>query len=345
MRVVAFPHSGIAYNDAFYDALEKQGVDVLAGYFAGRWLLKHLRKDDIVHVHWPSFFYESSGTYLQIFASLLRFCLLMSIIRLKGVSIFWTAHNLMPHVRCRLAWVDVICRKIIIRLSKKVFVHGKEAEKVLIDRFPECRHKCVVIPHGNWIGFYPQEYNRQQARNSLGIAQTAFVFLLFGQCKPYKNADGLITAFKKTARETDFLLIVGTISDKDYLKKLIDLSGGDSRIIIEDRFVPDNELSKYLEACDVMCIPYREILTSGSAILSMGFGVPVVSIDRGFLRDVITPETGLLIKDPSMESLVDALETVRKIDWSKNRIIAQAGNYTFEDAARIFKAQIMEGQA
>ena len=35
MRILAFPHLGIAYNDSFYAALQAQGVRVETGVWAG----------------------------------------------------------------------------------------------------------------------------------------------------------------------------------------------------------------------------------------------------------------------------------------------------------------------
>ena len=59
MRILAFPHLGIAYNDSFYAALQAQGVRVETGVWAGGWLARNLRGDDVVHIHWPSFMYTA----------------------------------------------------------------------------------------------------------------------------------------------------------------------------------------------------------------------------------------------------------------------------------------------
>ena len=48
-------------------------------------------------------------------------------------------------------------------------------------------------------------------------------------------------------------------------------------------------------ACDAMCIPYREILTSGTAMLAMSHGRPVLSLIAA-IHDAISPECGILIE-------------------------------------------------
>src|ERR1700689_3030551 len=56
--IMAFPRKGDSYSDCFYPPVEGLGVKVCGGEFSGRWLLKHLRNIDYVHIHWPSFFYN-----------------------------------------------------------------------------------------------------------------------------------------------------------------------------------------------------------------------------------------------------------------------------------------------
>jgi glycosyltransferase involved in cell wall biosynthesis len=93
-------------------------------------------------------------------------------------------------------------------------------------------------------------------------------------------------------------------------------------------------------ASDVMCIPYREILTSGTTMLSLSFGKPVISINRGFLRDVITESTGILVEPGDDHDLAKALCSVRKKRWNSEAIITHANCYTFDQAATIFISEM-----
>ena len=43
------------------------------------------------------------------------------------------------------------------------------------------------------------------------------------------------------------------------------------------RYIPDAELQVWLRAADVVVLPFRDILTSGSAILALSFGRAVVA--------------------------------------------------------------------
>lgn len=335
MRIIAFPYHGIAYTSALYSAIEAEGAEVLEADWSGRWLYHNIRKGDVVHIHWPSFMYLTAGTRRAILKSFWKCLLFLAIIRLRKGRIWWTAHNLLPHERCALPSLDLWARHLVVRLATRIFVHGPEAEAVLVGRYPRARGKCVRIPHGNWIGHYLPVLTREEARAKLGLPQDAFVYLCFGQCKPYKNVDGLIRAFRLAAAESDILLIAGGFADQSYLTTITELVDGDPRIRIVARFIADQDVSTYLYASDVMCVPYREILTSGAAMLSLSCGRPVISVSRGAMRDHLSEATGILVQVDDEQALVRALREARERNWSAEEIIRHAQRFSFADAARI----------
>ena len=56
-------------------------------------------------------------------------------------------------------------------------------------------------------------------------------------------------------------------------------------------FVPDGEVQHYLLAADAVVLPFKEILTSGSAMLALSFGRPVVA-PHGWVTLLISSESG-----------------------------------------------------
>lgn len=335
VRIIAFPHRGIAYTDSFYEAVERRGLKVVAGDWSGRWLRDNLTREDIVHIHWPSFLYSDPDSVTGSAKGFLRFAVLLALMRLRSKEIWWTAHNLLPHVRCAIPFLDVWARHLMIAAAARVFVHGEHAEAVLLERFPGVSGKCIRIPHGNWVGRYEPQHTRESARLALELPQDAFIHLFFGQCKPYKNLDGLLRIFLQEASDREMLLVAGRFADAGYLARIRELARDDPRVRIDARFIRDSEVSSYVAASDVMCIPYREILTSGTAMLALSFGKPVISIDRGFLREVVTPETGVLVPPGDDRALAEALRVVKERSWSREAILRQAGRFRFEDAAQI----------
>jgi beta-1,4-mannosyltransferase len=344
MRVIAFPKSGIAYNDSFYTAVEREGVEVLDGDLSWGWLVANLRQGDWVHLHWPSFGYSESGSRLRATLWFARFVALLLLARAKGAQIAWTAHNLLPHDRCSIPSLDVLGRHIVIQLSRLILVHGPGPSAALQARFQRVRGKLVSIPHGNWIGYYPSDISREKARQRLGIPSEQPLFLFIGLCKPYKNLHELVSAFRESDLNAS-LLIAGKFPDTAYRSRIGFLSESDARIHIREGFIPNDEMQLYLRACDYVVVPYREILTSGTAMLALSFGRPLISADFGFLKDVISEDTGVLFPHDSPNGLKSALAVATKRQFSEKLIVDHARKYSFADAARIFVRSIKLGNA
>lgn len=341
MRVLAFPCSGIAYTDGFYRALRGKGGEVIEGIFAGRWLLSNVRRGDVAHFHWPSFIYTTRKGKLALIKSFIRFCVLMVLLRLLGARTVWTAHNLMPHDPSLFRWIDVLARHTVVACCYKIYIHGPSPSATLAARFPAARKKMVMIPHGHFINFYPDNVARESARDHFGFNSSTFVYLFIGLCKPYKNLDGLVQAFRHMPGDTA-LLVAGKFQDQTYEAAVRDMSFADTRIRIDARFLPDDELQLFLRACDAVVIPYREILTSGSAVLAMSFGRPVVTIDRGFLHDIVVDGTGILYNPDDSGGLARALKTVTKHKWNEAFIQDHISQFRYEDAAQIFLTSLSQ---
>jgi len=75
-------------------------------------------------------------------------------------------------------------------------------------------------------------------------------------------------------------------------------------------------------------------------MLALSFGRPVVSIDAGFLRDVVNEDTGVLYSADSRQALLQALQTVLSRPFDERTIRANARLYTYDHAAEAFLGAI-----
>ena len=100
------------------------------------------------------------------------------------------------------------------------------------------------------------------------------------------------------------LLIAGRPRGGASTTRLAAAAAADRRIRLPLRFVPDDELQVWLRAADVVVLPFRDILTSGSAILALSFGRPVVAPALGCLPETV-PTAGVLY-DPDAPMRRDA---------------------------------------
>ncbi|PHZ86240.1 glycosyltransferase [Paremcibacter congregatus] len=336
--ILAFPKSGIAYNEALYNALEREGVEVKEGTYAGRWLLKSLYKHDSIHIHWPSFFYAGKTSMVSEILAFAKFCLFLLFARIRCRAVFWTAHNLYPHNRSRTPYLDKIARWVVILLSSKVFVHRETAAKRFLKEFPIAKSKLELIDHGNWIDYYPHNISREEARLKFNIPEDKFVYLFIGLCSEYKNVDRLVEAFKQLPQDA-VLLIAGKFQNQDYYAKVKEVISDitDKQIHLEAKFIPNDELQYYLLASDAVVLPYADSLTSGAAVLALGFGRPVIAPGLGYLVDVINPTNGVLYYPNEKPELVKAMEYIRTEKYSEEGIVKYAASLSWDSACKALR--------
>jgi glycosyltransferase involved in cell wall biosynthesis len=328
---MGFPVRGDSYTECFYPALRSLGVDIVEGMFAGRWLLQHLRGVDYVHLHWPSFLYNDPRRLACIrrFALFLFFLVLA---RWRGAEILWTVHNLRPHDPSTVPVFDSWARRILIRVCRYFLVHGAAAEVEALRAYPAMAGRTVLIDHGHWVGRYSDTVTRGVARRELGIDEDAYVFVFLGLCRPYKNLEGLIQAFDRLP-SSGVLVIAGRFQNPAYEAAIrAAIARSPQRIILHSGFVPDEQLQIYLRGGDAVVAPYLEVLTSGTAMLALSFGRPVIAPSRGFLKDAIVEGCGILYDPADPDGLEQAMlaatgcrfdeETIRRRalahDWRRS---------------------------
>jgi len=339
-RVFAFA-AGDSYTSCFNAALRALGIEVMDADWSGRWLMGRVRRGDVLHLHWPSFMYAHPGSSLGTWWGLLRFASLLTLLRVRGARIVWTAHNLYPHDGGR-AVVHRLGRRIVVALAARVCVHGRAAAQCVQREFGVPERVLVVLEHGNWVGFYPNGVTREAARQRLGCGPEEFLYLFVGLCKPYKNLELLVRSHAALADDS-LLWIVGRFQSTAYHEQVRQAAAAadSSRTTLIDRFVPPEELQLYLNACDAVVLPYREILTSGAAMLALSFGRPIVAPRLGALPEVATNECGVLYDSRVDTGLRDAMRAVRERRFTPERILRHAQQFSWVRSAETFARAIL----
>jgi glycosyltransferase involved in cell wall biosynthesis len=163
----------------------------------------------------------------------------------------------------------------------------------------------AVTRHGHYIDCYPNRISRAEARDRLALPPDSRVVLSLGRLQPYKGIENLVEAFRSVAGAKDVLLIAGLPSDAEYearLRAVCDQAAGEGRQVRYDpRLVPDDELQIYFNACDLVALPFRQILNSGSLLMAMSFGCPIVAPRHGSIPEIACGAAwfGYDLDDPS----------------------------------------------
>jgi glycosyltransferase involved in cell wall biosynthesis len=338
MRVIGLPATGHVYQDSFYSALRAQGVEVVVGYFAGRWLLANVRAGDILHLHWPSFFYASPSRPRSAL-SLFKYLAFLKLLQWRGARIVWTAHNLYPHLPTRLPGADRLARLATTRWSECILAHGMPAVDAVAREFGVPHSKIRCIRHGNLVHQFPSDIGRDEARQRLGIAPQARVLMLFGSLEPYKNVPLLMRAFDRARAADEELWIVGRCKHESLRLEIAGLAGRIRDVHVVDRYVADEEIQHYLNAADAVVLPYRDGLTSAVAILAISFGLPIIAPNVGCFSSVVDAASGWLYDTDGPDNehaLAEALRSSRQTRFDSQAIKAHASRFRWEDAAQVF---------
>jgi glycosyltransferase involved in cell wall biosynthesis len=268
-------------------------------------LLVERKQNTILHLHWISDFYRGRHPWLRI----IKFSFLLLSTRILGLKIVWTAHNIMPHRRT-YPFLDIIGRFLITRLANAIIVHCEYAKMQLENKFRR-KNRIYVIPHGSYIGMYSDDITRKQARTSLDVDKECFVYLSFGKMLAYKRIDYLVRSFIRMNDKNSRLFIAGQCP-WDEQKRLKKICAGHAGIKLEFGFIPEEKVQIYFNAADVLVTPFSEILTSGSVILGLSFGLPIIAPAKGCLVDLIDSGTGILFDTNERNGLLNAMLSIQK---------------------------------
>jgi glycosyltransferase involved in cell wall biosynthesis len=202
---------------------------------------------------------------------------------------------------------------MVILACSKCIAATQFIKDQVVKEFNIRQDKIVVIPHGHYVGVYEQK--GKDYREAYGIPEDGYVFLFVGAIKPYKGIDKLIEAFNKIKNESTYLVIAGKPSKdvEEYLNAVQDRSN----IIFDLRFIPDDEVGDIITCCDSFVLPFKEITTSGSAILALSFKKPVVMPKTPFVDEYFSPEIASIYDASRGELLESAMLQVQKIEQEK----------------------------
>jgi glycosyltransferase involved in cell wall biosynthesis len=249
------------------------------------------------HLHWLNKVTSQAHSKEEAKAQAGSFLTTLQSFKGLGGRLIWTVHNVLSH---DTPWpeAETALAQGIIALADHVHLHSAASLQETSSAFTIPKEKLTILPHGNYAGWYPEYISRGQARAALGLSATDDVILVPGQIRPYKGVGDLIAATRSVLHERPNarLLIAGQMSD-DVHAALLSAAGRDAQnqLRLINRFVDDAELQLFFGAADFAVLPYRRVLTSGSLILALGFGVPVVVPEVGMTRQVIAgSKAGLL---------------------------------------------------
>ncbi len=321
MRVAWFPKAEDLAGNPYWPRLQAElvalGVEFEtshASYWtARRWLLHHRRSVDVLHFHFIQPQYMGPGERASL-RRLLKFTSDLLLAWLLGYRIVWTMHDLMPTWPKEPAWVERLARYVIAWLAHDVVVHCQEARRLLRQAFGRS-WRVHVLPHPSYADTYSNNITQAEARARLGLPQECRVIGFVGGIRPNKGLEDLIAAFVQADVPDAWLLIAGRPwPPQSYVEQVRQQAAAHPRIALAAQEIPDDEMQLYLNAADVLAFPFRQVMTSGSVILAMSFGRPIIAPRLGCLPELVGTEAGFIYEAGDVAGLATAIQQASHAD-------------------------------
>lgn len=320
MLIIFFPDysQGNPYQLLLANALKEMGVQVRIDSPNNKWpicdLLKKHGKFDVLHLHWAHP-YLLAGNKFKTFLKSFFFILQLLILKIMNIKVVWTIHNIISHESPNKE-MELFFNKLIAKISDEIIILSESAKKVIKKIYNIKKDNIFVIPHGHYINSYTNIISKEEARYSLKIPLDSYVYLYFGAIRPYKGIESLIEAYSFVKKENNILLIAGRPLNKE-IKAQIEKLCINKGIRFFSEFISDNKVQLFMNAADVVVLPYKKHLSTSAVILAMSFAKVIIGPKHGEVAELLSLDGGILYNKSETNGLKNALIESRTVNIEK----------------------------
>lgn len=333
LKVVVLPDAG-AENPFQYELiqyLQKHGMTVFIGqkYALGstfRALKTH--KPDVLYYDWVHSFILGKSLMWSGVKSLVFVLEIIYAKYVRRVKIVHTLHNLQNHAGIWLG-LERIVYGFFLRQCDQIRVYSETTQTQAIQRFGLIWNRIKVIQDLPYHLYYENNLSKTESHKRLNLNDNQFVYLFFGELKPYKGLHNLLEAFAQIAQPNDCLIVAGKSYDAAYFASIKEIADKIPNVIFHHRFIEDNEVQVFFNAADVVVLPFVRIDHSGSVDLAMSFSKPVVTLKTDAMMKLLEHQQALLFDTQAMlgNCLKNAKQIDRKAVGQQNFKKADSTNY------------------
>lgn len=243
------------------------------------------KKPDVLIIHW----WTSSVAHMLLLLALSKH------INRTKTGLILEMHEVVDTLEEKMLPIRLYSRlagKTLINLCDEYTAHSDEAREDILRIYNMSANKIHVVPHGPY-NMYGSS-NRDLSRKDLNLE--GFSILYFGMIREYKGVSLLIKAFNKLpmdiANRTHLIIAGEDWGDDRELLPALNKSPYRHRIIFESKFIPDDLVSKYFAAADIVVLPYLRTCGSGVLNIAMAQGKPIITADLATMRECLADYQG-----------------------------------------------------
>lgn len=255
--------------------------------------IKVKNPDIVIFAYWMSFFAPCYAKMAKIIS------------KNKVTRCIGLVHNMMPHEK-----------SILDRLFSPCFVKRMNAFAALsrsvlddVSKLDKESKPKLFSPHPLYDHYGDRE-DKMMAMSSLYIDNNYNYILFFGLVREYKGLDLLLKAMsdKRLDNYPLRLIVAGEFYDKKepYLQ-MIDNYGIKDKVIICDKYIPDDEVKNFFNLADMVVQPYKSATQSGVTQVAYHFEKPMLVTDVGGLREIVPDGKVGYVVEPEPEKIADAI--------------------------------------
>ena len=225
--------------------------------------------------------------------------------RMRGIPVVGTIHGFVSRNRIS----DGIKRRLELAVLRRCMGEIITVSRKDSDMLKKIMSAKPVVTIANTVDLQNGELDektRFELRRELVGDPHRPILISVGRLAPEKGFQDLLKAFRRVVSEycPAYLLIVGDGPLRRELQDVAaaaDLSGDVCFMGVRD------DVPRLLAAADVyVCASHRDAFPI-AVLEAMAGGLPVVATDVGDLREVVQPDTGLMVKAGAISELAEAI--------------------------------------
>ena len=250
--------------------------------------------------------------------------LMVMLFKFYGFKVVYTIHNVCPGHK-KLNRISQKAYRFLYRYCDFFIIHSEISKKEAIELYAINNNKIRVIPHGNYNFFVPKVSTpKQKAKQRLGIDSNCKTILFFGAIRKNKGLRDLIAAMpsiNKSINNVKLLIVGEPLQDYNSYRKQIENLSIKNLVYETLEYVPNNKISNFFYAADLVAMPYHEISQSGVLYMAYAFKKPVVATCVGGFNEVVEDgKNGYLVPPGKPKILAEKIIRILSDDVNINKM-------------------------
>ena len=248
--------------------------------------------DLVIFRYWMSFMAPSFGTIARA-------------LRKSGARVIAITDNIVPHEK---RFFDTVFTNYFLNSCDGFLSMSREVQKQAQALQPNKKVAYVAHPMYDMFG---SAQDKKVAKEKLGLEPDTHYLLFFGFIRKYKGLNLLLNSFAKVDRSglKVKLIVAGEFyeASEPYLSQIKEL-GLEEDLVMKTDFIPNEEVSTYFSASDMVVQTYLSATQSGVTQIAYYYNKPMLVTDVGGLAELVPAGKVGYVCQQDEQEIADAIQ-------------------------------------